>query len=111
MFLKFFKYHVILYSKTTEFILLLFTAFNLFNLFSFRASINKNNPQHGQNNPYNNLKNSRIKEKAKVYKSRDDKEIARMKFANQTAQNVTFLLDHLLHQYDNSLRPDIRGKN
>ena len=31
------------------------------------------------------------------------------KFANQTAQNVTFLLDHLLHQYDNSLRPDIRG--
>lgn len=31
------------------------------------------------------------------------------RFANQTAQNVTFLLDHLLQQYDNSLRPDIRG--
>ena len=83
---------------------------NIPHLFCFRASIN--NPQPGQNNPYNDLKNARIiKEKAKVYKSRDDKEIARMKFANQTAQNVTFLLDHLLHQYDNSLRPDIRGKN
>ena len=32
------------------------------------------------------------------------------RFANQTAANVTFLLDHLLQQYDNSLRPDIRGK-
>ena len=31
------------------------------------------------------------------------------RFANATAQNVTFLLDHLLQQYDNSLRPDISG--
>ena len=28
----------------------------------------------------------------------------------QTVQNVTFLLNNLLHQYDNSLRPDLGGK-
>ena len=31
------------------------------------------------------------------------------RFANATASNVTYLLDHLLQQYDNSLRPDISG--
>ena len=28
----------------------------------------------------------------------------------QTVQNVTFLLNNLLQQYDNSLRPDLGGK-
>ena len=28
----------------------------------------------------------------------------------QTVQNVTYLLNNLLHQYDNSLRPDLGGK-
>ena len=28
----------------------------------------------------------------------------------QTVQNVTFLLNNLLKQYDNSLRPDLGGK-
>ena len=75
--------------------------------FFFRASITSSSDT--QHNPYNSHFNPRVREKLKLYKDRDDKEIAMRKFANQTAQNVTFLLDHLLHQYDNSLRPDIRG--
>ena len=45
----------------------------------------------------------------KRLKSKEEERENLKKFANQTAQNVTFLLDHLLQQYDNSLRPDIRG--
>ena len=78
-------------------------------LFSCRASITSSSSD-SQNNPYNNF-NPRNREKIKDYstKSRDETQREMRKFANQTAQNVTFLLDHLLQQYDNSLRPDIRG--
>ena len=31
--------------------------------------------------------------------------------ANQTAYNVSKLLDNLLQEYDNSLRPDFGGEN
>ena len=89
-------------SKIQHSVLFL-TFYNFF----FRASITSSSDT--QHNPYNSHFNPRVREKLKLYKDRDDKEIAMRKFANQTAQNVTFLLDHLLHQYDNSLRPDIRG--
>ena len=47
--------------------------------------------------------------KQEVRRLEEEQRESQRRFANQTAANVTFLLDHLLQQYDNSLRPDIRG--
>ena len=41
---------------------------------------------------------------------RDKSEVTRGALANQTAYNVSKLLDSLLQDYDNSLRPDFAGK-
>ena len=40
----------------------------------------------------------------------DGGEISSSLLANQTAYNVSKLLDSLLHNYDNSLRPDFAGE-
>ena len=40
----------------------------------------------------------------------DNNEVSRGVLANQTAYNVSKLLDSLLQDYDNSLRPDFAGK-
>ena len=41
----------------------------------------------------------------------DGGEISSSLLANQTAYNVSKLLDSLLHNYDNSLRPDFAGEH
>ena len=40
-----------------------------------------------------------------------ESEVTRGVLANQTAYNVSKLLDSLLQDYDNSLRPDFAGEN
>ena len=46
-----------------------------------------------------------------VRKESPEYEISSSLLANQTAYNVSKLLDSLLHNYDNSLRPDFAGEN
>ena len=66
--------------------------------FFFRASISSYGGNKNREGPPKNVQVITIQDKETL-----------QRFANATAQNVTFLLDHLLQQYDNSLRPDISG--
>ena len=73
----------------------------------FRASISSYGGDH-QNTSAARSRGYHIPSKNVQVITIQDKETLQ-RFANATAQNVTFLLDHLLQQYDNSLRPDISG--
>ena len=74
----------------------------------FRASISSYGGDH-QNTSAARSRGYHIPSKNVQVITIQDKETLQ-RFANATAQNVTFLLDHLLQQYDNSLRPDISGR-